>query len=78
MLVQFKFNNYKCFKEETVFNVNTGKTCKYDIHKPIEIMIDGHTIQTSGGAVISTLETKQIKETNIDVFTISEIEQEVF
>ena len=21
MLVQFKFNNYKCFKEETVFNV---------------------------------------------------------
>ena len=64
--------------EDTVFYVNTGKTCQYDIHKPVEINVDGHTIQTSGGAVISTLETKQIKETNIDVFTIAEIEQEVF
>ena len=25
MLVQFKFNNYKCFKEETVFNVVASK-----------------------------------------------------
>lgn len=63
--------------EDTIFYVNTGKTCKYDIHKPIEIEVDGHIIQTSGGAVISTLDSKQIKETNIDVFIIEEIEQEV-
>ena len=37
MLVQFKFNNYKCFKEETVFNVVASKYYHDKIENLIQV-----------------------------------------
>lgn len=58
-------------REGFTFYTNTGTTCQYDkymLHKDIDIMIDGHIINTFGGALISKLQEKQIK--NMDMIGI--------
>lgn len=44
------------------FKINTGTTCKYNLHLPEVKMINGHEIETSGGGIIEKLESKQIKD----------------
>lgn len=46
------------------FKVNTGTTAKYVVERPKVVVIDGHTIETSGGCIIKQLDDKVI--TNCD------------
>lgn len=56
------------------FKVNTGKTCKYNIHLPKVIEINGHKIETCGGGIIETLKEKQIKDIDSPEFGDYDIE----
>lgn len=60
--------------DQFVFTVNTGTTAMYYNEKPAIIDIDGHQIETAGGAIIRKLESKIIK--NIDLCEEIEIEIE--
>jgi hypothetical protein len=60
--------------DQFVFTINTGTTAMYYNHKPEIIDIDGHQIETAGGAIIRKLESKIIK--NIDLCEEIEIEIE--
>lgn len=68
----YKLDNEKALQnltENFIFKVNTGTTCNYQqymLHNDIEIDINGHTIQTFGGALISKLESKKIKNMDLD------------
>lgn len=42
------------------FEICTGTTCKYDIHQPEIININGHETETAGGAIIEILKDKKI------------------
>lgn len=56
-------------KEGFAFKTNTGTTCNYQnfmLHSDMKINIDGHIIDTFGGAVISRLAEKQIKDIDND------------
>lgn len=48
--------------ETFIFHTNTGTTCRYTTGKPQIINIDGHEIETAGGAIIKTLENKIIHD----------------
>ena len=53
--------------ENLIFYTNTGTTCNYrSITKPAIISIDGHEIQTAGGAIISKLDSKAVKNLDLD------------
>lgn len=49
-------------EDQFTFKINTGTTCKYKMHLPKIIYINGHAIETSGGGIIEKLESKQIKD----------------
>ena len=53
-------------EDNFTFHVNTGTTCKYTTHKPEIIEIDGHIIETAGGAIIQRLTGKQVKNMDLD------------
>ena len=53
-------------EENMVFRTNTGTSCNYIIHKPEVRIIDGHEIETSGGAIVQTLDTKTVKNIDLD------------
>lgn len=56
-------------QEGFTFLTNTGTTCnyaKYMLHNDYDIKIDGHYINTFGGALISKLESKQIKDMDLE------------
>lgn len=44
------------------FHVCTGTTCEYNITKPQIITINGHEIETAGGAIIKVLDDKVIAD----------------
>lgn len=48
--------------EAFIFHTNTGTSCRYTTGKPQIINIDGHEIETAGGAIIKTLENKIIHD----------------
>ena len=55
------------------FKINTGKTCNYSnymLKEEINVNINGHIINTFGGAVISKLDEKEIKNMDLGGFTI--------
>lgn len=70
-----KVDNMKAIENLTdgfTFYTNTGTTCDYKHYMFNEnkyFVIDGHIIETMGGALISKLDSKQIK--NIDDYDIS-------
>lgn len=64
-----KFDVYEALdniKDEFKFYVNTGSTSKYLVELPHIEIIDGHEIETSGGCIISTPDSKEISETDLD------------
>lgn len=65
---QTKFNALKTLDKLTegfTFHVNAGMTCKYIEETPHIETINGHKIETAGGAVIIPLKSKEIH--NIDL-----------
>ena len=52
--------------DQAGFCTNTGTTCHYIMHKPEIILIDGHEIETAGGAIIKKLDRKTVKNMDID------------
>lgn len=61
--------------EHFIFKSCTGTTCnysKYMLQQEVDIIIDGHHINTFGGAVISQLKLKQIK--NMDLAEVEAFE----
>lgn len=65
-------------EEHFFFNTNTGTTCNYEdymLHDEVTVDIDGHTINTFGGCLISTLTAKQIKNMK-DYFIIKDWDYE--
>jgi len=52
--------------DQADFTTNTGTTCHYDIHKPEVITINGHEIETAGGAIIRKLDKKTVKNMDLD------------
>lgn len=52
--------------DQAAFCTNTGTTCHYIMHKPEIIQIDGHEIETAGGAIIKKLDQKTVKNMDID------------
>jgi hypothetical protein len=48
------------------FYVNTGTTCAYTTTKPYIAIVDGHTIETAGGAIIQKLESKKVRDIDCD------------
>lgn len=57
------------------FYTNTGTTCKYTSHKPEIIFVDGHRIETAGGAIIEKLESKVVKNMDLDETTDFDFEE---
>lgn len=56
-------------EDDFVFKINTGVKVKYIKHFMGKATIDGHTVETAGGAVIMPLKSKMIKdETKLDGF----------
>ena len=52
-------------RDTTRFTINTGTRAYYIIEEPHEEMIDGHLTEIAGGAVISKLDEKYIKDIDI-------------
>ena len=53
--------------EDMIFRINTGTTCDYStMGKPHIEMINGHRIETAGGAIIQKLDAKQVKNMDLD------------
>ena len=69
---EIKIDNEKAMnnlQEGFTFLTNTGTTCnyqKYMLHDDYDIKIDDHYINTFGGALISKLESKQIKDMDLE------------
>ena len=63
------------------FKECTGTTCRYIDDVPHIEYINGHRIETAGGAIITKLEEKEIREASIDeyetIFTEEELDGEI-
>lgn len=60
-------------EEGFTFYTNTGTTCnyaKYMLHDEQDIIVDTHKINTFGGALITTLESKQIKDIDLECIDV--------
>ena len=61
--------------DNLVFYTNTGTTCDYsNIHTPYQTVIDGHVIETAGGAIIKKLAEKRVKNLDLDYDFDAELE----
>jgi hypothetical protein len=53
--------------DNLVFHTNTGTTCSYrNMHAPYQTVINGHIIETAGGAIIQKLSEKRVKNLDLD------------
>ena len=69
----------KRLKDHAKFQVNTGTSTYYLVQEPREEIINGHSVELCGGAVIRKLKEKYIKDIDILDFEIeySENEEEI-
>lgn len=54
----------KKLEPEFTFKINTGVRVKYIKGEPAKIKVDGHIVETAGGAIIIPLESKVVKDEN--------------
>lgn len=75
-----KYDPYKALENlshQFCFHHCTGRTCEYDLHLPKVVDVDGHTIHTGGGAFLRELDSKMVKDVNVDILDVSDMETEV-
>ena len=53
-------------EDDVRFRTNTGSTCRYEYREPDIIMINGHEIETAGGAIIQLLTEKKVKNLDLE------------